>query len=355
MQCLDRISAQRHDPGAVPVVTLVHNERNILPDFLAHYRGICRPSFLIVDDRSTDGSREYLAEQPDVTLFRPVAGSTYQADKSRWRSELLDAHGADQWCLVPDLDEHFVCAGMPGRDLEGYIAALRAEGAEAVLTLMVDMYADAPLETHEHPEQSTLSLRDRFPLFDGPAPFPDGYQMRMVTARVGSRYPTPGVTLSGGARARLFYRSKAPVSDLQRRAAERFLRLDGRVTPRLTDRPGQWLARRLTRRVLDGTLNNTKLGLLRWRKGLRFNGGAHKLSGELVMSESIAVFLHYAFTRGRAGVEYIASRGQHADGARAYKALLSGDGLARSPVFQHSKRYDGVQSLAGLIRDIPKK
>ena len=244
---------------------------------------------------------------------------------------------------------------MPGRDLAGYIAALEAEGAEAVLTLMLDMYADAPLEAHEHPVGSSLRLHERFPLFDGPAPFPEGYQMRRTSARNSRRYPTPQVTLSGGARTRLFHAPQSKVSALQSWAAERYMQMDGRVTPYARERPGQWLARRLTRKLLQGTLNNTKLGLLKWRKGLRFNGGAHKLSGVVPMSESTAVFLHYPFTRGRAGVEYIARRGQHADGARAYQSLLEGEQLKTSPIYKRSKRYEGVQSLAGLIRDVPDK
>lgn len=351
MPLLEMISAERISPGAMPVVALMHNEMNILPEFLAHYRRICRPAFLIVDDYSTDGGTEYLRAQPDVTLFRPLPGSTYKADKAEWRGALLDRYGAGTWCLVPDLDEHFVWAGMPERTLDSYIRALDAEGADAVATLMLDMYADAPLSAHMHPHGSEMSLAARFPLFDGPGVFPDGYFRRPPSAR-SRAFPTPQISFSGGVRNRLFHFDPTGLTAAQRWAA-RFVAFDGPVTPGLIDRPGMWIARRLLRGVLKGSLNTTKLGLIRWRAGLRFNGGAHKLSGVVPLSESIAVFLHYPFTRGRVGVEYIAARGQHAEGSRAYASLLEGGALDRSPAFRQSRRYDGVASLAGLIRDIP--
>ncbi|MFP4274238.1 MAG: glycosyltransferase family 2 protein [Paracoccaceae bacterium] len=136
------------DPGAIPVVALAHNEANILPAFLDHYRQLCRPAFLIVDDRSTDTTPDILAAAADVTVFRPVEGSTYARDKAIWRSELLDAWGAGRWCLVPDLDEHFVHPGAERQGFSDYLAQLDAEGAEAVAMLMLDMYADRPLEAH---------------------------------------------------------------------------------------------------------------------------------------------------------------------------------------------------------------
>lgn len=336
----------RFDPAAMPVMALVHNEANIAADFLAHYRRICRPSFLIVDDHSDDGTREFLASQPDVSLFSPVDGSTYAADKSVWRSELLDRHCDGHWVIVPDIDEHFVFPSMETRPLDAYIAALEAEGAEAVVTLMIDMYADRPLEDHVYDTSQGTGLAGAFPFFDGPAPAPDGYFMR----RARGRYPTPPVVLSGGMRDRIFTEALKDLPADRLAKLERTSRLDQPINP--------GLAGRLRRRFADPALrccsNRTKLGLLKWRAGMAFNGGAHKVDTRLQVSESIAAFLHYIFTRGRAGLEYIAARGQHAGGARGYRETLErGDLLSRSPMAPLSRRYEDSTSLAGLIRDIP--
>jgi hypothetical protein len=348
MERLRRAGPDRHDPTAMPVVALVHNEANILPDFLRHYRAICRPSFLIVDDRSDDGGAELLAGEPDVTLFRPARGSTYARDKAAWRSELLDAHAAGRWALVPDIDEHFVWWGMEQTPLAALLAALEAEGAEAVATLMVDMYADRPLAEHVH-RAGDGPLAAAFPLFDGP----ESYAMRRISRGAARRFPCPPVVFLGGARERLFYPRPAP-GPLAARAIARFHRLDRPLAPGPAERAAQTLSRIVLGRTLSAGLNATKLGLVRWRTGLRFAGGAHKIDARLTVSDAIAAFLHFPFTRGRAGLEYVAARGQHASGGGYYAHMLAaGDVLARSPVCRWTRRYSGSVSLAGLLRPGP--
>lgn len=351
MQKLVQAGPTKGDPGAMPVVALAHNEANILPDFLTHYRGLGPVHFLIVDDGSSDGTADLLANAPDVTVFHPVPGSSYAQDKAQWRSDLLDAFAHGRWCLVPDLDEHFVFAGAP--TLAGYIAQVEAEGAQAVATLMIDMYADLPLSQHVHPEGSDIPLGHRFPLFDGPAPFPGGYIMRPISRATAEKFPTPPIAFSGGARDRLFYLRLDLAGAVARRAIMRWMGMDGPVNRRFA--PWQRaVATQVVRRHFAGTLNNTKLGLIRWQAGMRFNGGAHKVDRLLPVSESIAGFLHYPFTRGRAGVEYIAARGQHAGGGKYYQRLLDSGLLDRSPVCPTTRRYSAPADLAGLIRPVPK-
>ncbi len=67
--------------GIVSCVALAHNESNILPAFLRHYRRLGSFNFLIVDDNSTDSTTDYLRTQSDVTLFRPIDGSTYSVTR----------------------------------------------------------------------------------------------------------------------------------------------------------------------------------------------------------------------------------------------------------------------------------
>ena len=352
MHRLERISDERHDPDAVPVVALAHNERNILPDFLAHYRGICSPSFFIVDDHSTDGTRDYLADQSDVTLFQPVPGAEFLKERAIWKSGLLDRYGSGKWCMAPDIDEHFVWPGMPVRSLDGYIAQLEAEGAEAVASLMIDMYGDRPLAEHLHEPDDGTSLLRRFPFFDGTGPFPLGYFMRPISAAQSRDRPTPPVRFNGGARDRLFFLADLRANPMQHRLIERYLRMDQRITPGWRDLPMRMAARQLTRHLFETALNATKVGLFRWQAGMMFNG--HKVDRRLAMSESVAALLHFPFTRGRAGIEYIVQRGQHAGGSRYYRKLLDSGGLGRSPHAPHSLHYDSVESLRGLIRDVPR-
>ncbi len=349
MGLLEEIRPAR-DGSGLPLVALAHNEANLIQPFLAHYRALGPTHFIIVDDHSTDGTRAMLEGQPDVTLLRPVPGSTYAEHKLAWRREILDRHAAGRWVLLPDLDEHFVFAGMETQPLAAYLAALDAEGAEAVLTVMIDMYADRPLRDHVYPQDASQTLLQAFPCFDGPGAAPYGYHFLYGSAKARRAAATPPLLVHGGLRDRLFRVPGLRPSGLALAMLDRVAGLDGAVTPRGAALLKHRLSRRLTRGFFKGALEMQKLGLCRWRPGTSFVG-AHRLREPYRMSESIAAFLHFKFTRGTAGLEYTAARGQHFAGARHYVEMLdSAEILARSPVFEGSRRYEGSHSLKGILR-----
>ena len=352
LKYLEQVGPLRIPDGAVPVVTLAHNERHLLEAFLDHYRGICRPAFLVVDDRSDDGTREVLEEAPDVTVFSPRPGSTYGRHKAEWRASLLDLHGRDRWCLLPDLDELFVFPRMEERPLTGYLADLDRERAEAVLCVMVDMYADVPLAEHRFNPASGESLLDAFPFFDTPGPPPGSYFFLLPSAARRRSHPTPGLSVRGGLRHRLFYAGTGAPGTAERALLTRFGSLANRVKPGHAAMVGHALTRRAASRWVRDSPDVSKVGLIRWRGGGRLSGGAHAVSGRLRASESIAAFLHFKFTKGAGGITYVAGRGSHADGSRHYRTMLERpDLLAASPVFGGTRRYAGSASLAGIMRE----
>ncbi|MEP5624748.1 MAG: glycosyltransferase family 2 protein, partial [Hyphomicrobiales bacterium] len=77
----------------------LRNEHVRLPYFLNYYREQGINHFLIVDNDSNDGSLEYLAEQPDVSVWH----SKHSYKKSRfgvdWLNWLQFRYGHDHWCL----------------------------------------------------------------------------------------------------------------------------------------------------------------------------------------------------------------------------------------------------------------
>lgn len=344
----------RRRPGGVPVVALAHNEANIVRAFLDHYRALCEPDFLIVDDHSTDGTTELLLDAPDVSVFRPVAGSTYERDKAEWRGALLDRFGTGRWCLAPDLDEHFVAPGAAGRPLSAYVADLEDEGAEAALAVMIDMYADLPLRDHRFDAAAGRSLAASFPLFDGPGEAPLGYMLHWPAKRFHAAYPTPPLRVVGGLRERLFNHRLRRLGPLRRRLVQSVSGLDGPLSPEGWHARRLALARRLTKRAFKGTLNVAKLPLVKWRAGLRYGGGPHAVNARLPLSESVGALLHYKFTRGADGLAYVAERGQHADGSRYYRSMLAREAVfAASPVGPTTRVYEGPASLAGIVREAP--
>ena len=137
---------------AATVCAIVHDEMYFLPAFLAHYRGLGADRFIVLDDRSTDGTADYLAAQPDVMVvespLRYFAEIDYPPETAAriretravrlWRDQMLNQFCTGMWATVVDPDE---LLSLPeGQDLAGLGAALAAEGAEAAWGAMVDMY-----------------------------------------------------------------------------------------------------------------------------------------------------------------------------------------------------------------------
>ena len=58
-------------PEQILLFSTLRNERVRLPFFLRYYRSLGISHFLIVDNNSDDGSREYLAAQPECRCGQP--------------------------------------------------------------------------------------------------------------------------------------------------------------------------------------------------------------------------------------------------------------------------------------------
>lgn len=88
--------------GASDILLLstVRNERIRLSYFLRYYRDLGVDHFLFVDNDSDDGTREYLAEQEDCSVWTTKA--SYKA--SHFGVDWLGASATPllPWPLVPD-------------------------------------------------------------------------------------------------------------------------------------------------------------------------------------------------------------------------------------------------------------
>ena len=259
---------------AVACVTLAHNEEHIIEEFLEHYRSMGPMAFYIVDDNSTDTTCEILGRQGDVTVFRPVRGSTARFHEADWRCEILDEYAVGKWALVPDVDEHLVYGDFEHRSLLNLIHDLEEESACALFALMIDMYDDCPLRHHIYGGQG---LRKAFPFFDGPESPPHGYCM--VKALGGRRqgWPTPGVIAIGGMRHRLFSCEGGRSNAMRNWLLRKYFRADGRLFGQPLNM-SRWVARRLSKKIVHSSLNIGKLPLLKWPRGARFIGGPHAVN-----------------------------------------------------------------------------
>jgi len=182
--------------GEIALIALCRDTIDIVEAFLNHYRALGVDRFILVDDRSSDGTHEYLTEQPDVDLH--VSDLRYsQAARGRlWRETLLERYGRGRWYLNIDIDEFLVFPSAYGNTLRSLIAVMDGHGEKHLWAPMLDMLPDMSgnfdIETIQRSGRfSTLGeMLQACPFFDQ-----SGYQWVFKTRQ---QY------LSGGARQRIF-------------------------------------------------------------------------------------------------------------------------------------------------------
>jgi hypothetical protein len=185
----DRTGAIR--PSDVLVFSTIRNERIRLPYFLKYYRSMGVRHFLMVDNGSDDGSREYLQTQADVSLWTTSASYKRSRFGVDWLNWLQSSYGHNHWTLVVDVDEFFIypfCDTRPIQALTDWLdtSAIRSFGA-----MLVDMYPKGRLDTQPYSEG-----QDPFEIASW---FDSGNYMIQKNAFYGNLW------IQGGPRARLFF------------------------------------------------------------------------------------------------------------------------------------------------------
>lgn len=136
---------QAIQPSNILLFSTLRNERVRLPYFLRYYRDLGVNHFLIVDNDSDDGSREWLREQPDVSLWH----TKHSYKKSRFGVDWLNwlqmryAHG--HWALVVDPDEFFVYPFCDTRPLRALTDWLDSSAIRSFSAMLLDMYPKGPI------------------------------------------------------------------------------------------------------------------------------------------------------------------------------------------------------------------
>ena len=135
---VDRTQAIK--PKDILLFSTLRNERIRLPFFLKYYRDMGVNHFVIVDNDSDDGSRQYLLDQPDVSLWTTDASykrSRFGVDWLNWLQRKY-AHG--HWCLVVDPDEFLVYPFCDTRPLRALTDWLDASSIKSFGAMLLDMY-----------------------------------------------------------------------------------------------------------------------------------------------------------------------------------------------------------------------
>ncbi|SDW88516.1 glycosyltransferase family 2 protein [Roseicitreum antarcticum] len=263
--------------------TTLRNELVRLPFFLKYYRDLGISHFLMVDNGSDDGSAEYLADQPDVSLWTTVGSYKRSKFGVDWLNHLQWRYGAGHWNLVVDVDEFLVYPFCDTRPLQALTDCLDTSAIKSFGAMLLDMYPKGPVAAQ--PYQSGQNPIDIASWFDS-----GNYVL--------SRDATyQNLWIQGGVRARKFFAedpAKAPA--LNKTPLVRWTRKYAYVSS--------------THRVLPRGLNK-----------VYDDDGGEKVSG---------VLLHAKFldTLVAKSTEELTRR-QHYGGSREYQAYSAG--LEASP------------------------
>jgi hypothetical protein len=102
--------------------------------------------FFFADNESTDGTTQYLLEQPDCHVFT-TAGAYFveNVEPPSWTNALANTFCHGHWCITVDADELLVFPHSDTIGLTEFCDYLDQQGEEAVFCPMIDMYGARPL------------------------------------------------------------------------------------------------------------------------------------------------------------------------------------------------------------------
>lgn len=136
--------------GDIFLFSTMRNEHVRLPYFLKYYRDLGVNHFFFVDNDSNDGGLEYLAEQPDVSVWHTQHSykrSRYGVDWLNWL-QLRYAHG--HWCLTVDPDEFFLFPFCDTRPIRALTDWLDASSIKSFSAMLLDMYPKGRIDAEPY-------------------------------------------------------------------------------------------------------------------------------------------------------------------------------------------------------------
>ncbi len=180
-------------PEEILCCVAIRNERVRLDGLLRWYRRLGVDRFLFIDNGSSDGSAEWLLDQPDVHLWSSDLSFKRANFGSSWFELLLRRHGVGHWCLTVDADELLLYEGAPERPLRELCRHLDRVGKQAATGILLDLYSDRAIgDTVCREGDDPLAL---CPFFDK-EPFHSCYER-------GGHYRNQAIVF-GGVRQRVF-------------------------------------------------------------------------------------------------------------------------------------------------------
>ncbi|WP_263762625.1 glycosyltransferase family 2 protein [Lentibacter sp. XHP0401] len=150
-------------PDDILCFSTLRNERVRLPYFLKYYRDQGVDHFFIVDNDSSDGSLEYLMEQPDVSVWHTAKSYKRARFGVDWLNWLQMKHAHGHWALVVDPDEFLVYPFCDTRPIRALTDWLDASSIKSFSAMLLDMYPKGRIDAQPYREgQNPLEITSWF-------------------------------------------------------------------------------------------------------------------------------------------------------------------------------------------------
>ena len=132
------------DKSSPVLITVVKDELIRIREFFRHYRRIGVKKFIILDNASQDGTREFCMSQDDTDVFS-IERSFTSARHVSWINKLLLRYGFGRWYISVDADELLDFPGSENFGVDDLVRAAELLGLCRVAAVTVDFYPDADL------------------------------------------------------------------------------------------------------------------------------------------------------------------------------------------------------------------
>jgi glycosyltransferase involved in cell wall biosynthesis len=144
------------------VLCLVRDAGIYLRFFIEHYFRLGAKHIVFLDNGSRDQTVEIAREYSNVTILETdLSFSRFQSNMRRY---LLDRYGKNRWALLADIDEFFDYPCSDRISMKQFLEYLERHSYTAVVTQVLDMFSDVPIE--EVQLESGKRLQDFYPFYD---------------------------------------------------------------------------------------------------------------------------------------------------------------------------------------------
>ncbi|MBV8576750.1 MAG: glycosyltransferase family 2 protein [Acetobacteraceae bacterium] len=324
--------------GEIRLFISMRNELSRLPYFLSYYRAMGVGRFFFVDDRSDDGSREFILAQNDCHVFRPTNSYRESQFGLDWINALSDEYGIGHWTLTIDADELLVYPHCETVKLPDFCRYLEMTGSSSFFAFLLDMYPSENLsEAKCIPGKPFQQI---CPYFD------KDYVFKKVSEHDSETSVLPPIRVIGGPRLRKFYAWQTRTDILSRAAFAAVESIARRLPFWREDKPHY-------------APSLAKVPLIKWDKGCkRITSHLAVKPWQGQLSTVTGALLHFKFFadfHDKAKKEV--SRKQHYDGAQEYGRYLSH--VRQDPdisfIYSGTRRFADSNTLVqiGLMQSDP--